>query len=247
LLIAKCYEICCDKQAQFVFGICNLHLPRLYEQMGFHRYTRNYFYPNYGLQIPIVLLTDDIEHFRKVRSPFFRLARKRESLNTQAVEWFHSTITQNSYTINSQLIKEEELWSFLCTRLNCLPNEAITILRELAIPDAKKILHCCSTVVQCDAGDIITNQGDISYSYNILISGKLKSETFYRPVREYTFPGQCFGANGLTEHKINTEDIVASESSEILVFSGFAYQKFFYSYPEIAHKVVRSIVKLRSN
>lgn len=247
LLIAKCYDLFCSNQAQFAFAGCNFYLLRLYEQMGFHRYIKNFVYPGYGLLAPIVLVVNDIQHLRAVRSPFFRIARKRGAVNTQAVEWFHTKFTKQSSIINSQIITEEELWSALCKILACSPTEAITVLRKLSVTEAKKFLHCCGIYVQCDPGDIITNQGDVSYSLNILISGRLKSLTFHRPVKEYTLPGQHFGANGLTERTKHTEDIVAIDSAEILVLSGMAFQKFFHSYPDIAHKIVQSMISLTRN
>jgi len=247
LLIAKCYELFCSNQVQFAFAGCNFHLLRLYEQMGFHRYSKNFVYPGYGLLAPIVLAVNDIQHLRMVRSPFFRTARKREAVDTQAVERFHAKFTKYSPMINSQIVTEEELWSILCKCLACPPTEAITVLRQLSVIEAKKFLHCCGIYVQCNPGDIITNQGDISYSFNILISGMLKSLTFHRPVKEYTLPGQHFGANGLTGHTKHTEDIVAIDSVEILVLSGIAFQKFFHSHPDIAHKIVQIMISLTRN
>ena len=244
LLMAKCYEICCNKNVQFSFGACNFHLLHLYEQMGCHRYYKNFLYPGYGPLVPIVLLIDDIQHFRKVRSPLYRIARKRAALNTKAVEWFDTMFTNNSPSINSQIIKEEELWSILCKRLNCLPTKAITILHGLSEAAAKKFLHNCGIIVQCYPEDLITVQGDVSYSYNILLSGRLKSLTFQRPIKEYITPGQHFGANGLTEHNKHTEDIAAISSAEILVLSGICFQKFHHSHPDIAHKIVQNSISL---
>ncbi len=244
LLMAKCYELSLHNQAQFVYCACNFHLLRLYEQMGFHRYSKNFVYPGYGLLTPIIFVLNDIQHLRTIRSPLFRLARKRENVDTQAVEWFYEKFIRNSPKINSQLVTEEELWSILCKGLK-QPTKAIHILRELSEAEAKKFLHSCGSLVQCDTGDIITTQGDISYSYNILLSGKLKSLTFHHPIKEYTSPGQHFGANGLTEHNKHTEDIAAINPVEILVLSGMAFPRFFHSHPDIAHKIVRALSNLR--
>ena len=244
LLMAKCYEICCYEQVQFLFGICNFHLLPLYEQLGCRRYYKNFFDPGLGLLFPIVMLIDDVQHFRKVRSPLFRIARKRLSLNTKSDEWFNTVFTNNS-SFNSQIVTEEELWSILCKRLHCLPTETMTLLYNLSETEAKKFLHNCGIVVQCDVGDMITFQGDISYTYNILISGRLKSLTFQCPIKEYITPGQHFGANGLTEHNKHTEDITATSFAEILVLSGTAFQKFYRFQPEIAHKIVQGILSTK--
>ncbi|GBG56960.1 hypothetical protein SPFL3102_02301 [Sporomusaceae bacterium FL31] len=244
LLLAKCYELCCLHDVQFMFGICNLHLIRLYEKLGTQRYCKNTFLPDYGLLTPIVLLIDDIQHLHTIRSPLYRVARRRDTVNTQSAEWFHTNFIKPSPIINSQFITEEELWSMLCERLAAPPTEAIRILNNLSIIEAKKFLHSCSSYVPCDAGNLITTQGDISYSYNVLLSGQLKSLTFLNPVKEYHIRGCHFGANGLTEHTKHTEDITAIDSSEILALSGISFQKFSYSHPEIAHKIVQNIINL---
>lgn len=241
LLIAKCYEFSCSNGIEFGFSACNPHLLRLYEQIGWHRYSKNFFDPGYGLLIPIVMLGADIEHFRTIRSPLFRIARKRKDVNTEELEWFYEKYIRNYLMINSQLITEEGLWSILCKNLNCPPTESITLLRELTEAEAKKFLHSCGSLISCDTGDIITTQGDISYSYNVLISGKLKSLTFHHPITEYTLPGQHFGVNGLTEHNKNIESIVAVTSTHILVLSGMAFPRFFHSQPDIAHKVIQTM------
>ncbi|MBP2636955.1 MAG: cyclic nucleotide-binding protein [Firmicutes bacterium] len=246
LLMAKAYEICCHNHIQFIFGISHFHLLSLYEQIGCRRYYKNFFLPNNGLAVPIVLLTDDVEYLRKVRSPIFRIARKRKHLNTPACKWFESTFTNKSDIVNSQLVNPEELWSILCKQLQSPPTAVIPLLHELSDAEAKKFLHSCGIFVQCNPGDLITFQGDISYSYNILISGKLKSLTFIRPTKEYTTPGQTFGANGLTEHNKHTEDIAAIGVAELLVLSGLSFQKFTRTHPDIAHKIIQTTLKLTS-
>lgn len=245
LLMAKCYELSLYDQVQFVYCACNFHLLRLYEQMGFHRYSKNFVYPGYGLLTSIVFVLNDIQHLRTIRSPLYRIARKRKEVDTQSVEWFYEEFTKYSAVLNSQIVTEEELWSILCKFLNHPPTKAIHILRDLSEAEAKKFLHSCGSLVQCYTGDIITTQGDISYSFNILLSGKLKSLTFHHPIKEYASPGQHFGVNGLTEHNKHTEDIAAVNAVEILVLSGMAFPRFFHSHPDIAHKIVRALSNLR--
>lgn len=245
LLMAKSYEIFHSNKVDFVFAYCNLYLLRLYEQMGFYRNGKNFVLPGYGLYAPIVLLINDLAHLRKVRSPFYRMARKKEVSNSGVIEWFHKEFTSYSSTINSQLVSEEEVWDIICGRLNAQPTEAIPLLQTLSVTEAKKFLHYCGVFVQCEAGDLISIQGEVAYSYDILLSGKLKSLTFQRPVKEYKRPGQHFGANGLTGHNKHFEDIAAVDSVEILVLSGMAFQKICHAYPEIAHKIVQSSLKER--
>lgn len=247
LIMSKVYEFYSKKGVQFAFGACNLYLLHFYEKMGYHRYGKNFTDFGYGLLSPIIMLTNDLKHFRKIRSPFFRIARNKAKINSQEIEWFHENFTKKLNLVNSQLVTAEELWSILCERLHGLPTEVIEILQDLSIEEAKLFLHSCSSIVQCAPEEIITVQGDVSYSYNILLSGRLKSLTFINPIKEYKIPGQYFGANGLTEHNKHTEDIVTTTQSEILVLTGFAFPKFSNANLDIAHKIVKKIITMSRN
>jgi predicted GNAT family N-acyltransferase len=244
LLIEKCYELCCANKVDFMFGICNFHLLRMYEKMGTRRYSGNYFLPGYGLQIPLVLLINDIEHLRGVHSPLWRAARKRDGLDGKDVEWFHSHFTNRAAIMNSQLVTEEEVWAAVSERLACLPTKAIAMLEGLTVSEAKKFLHMCASYVHCSTGEVITIQGDVSYTYNILLAGKLRALNLLNPVKEYVIPGQAFAANGLTASNKHTEDIVVVDDAEIAVLSGAAFLKFQHCYPEIGHKIVKNMLQL---
>jgi predicted GNAT family N-acyltransferase len=244
LIMTKCYEICYNEHVHFMFGACNFHLLRLYEQIGFHRYGKNFVYPGYGLLTPIVLALNDIQHFREVRSPYVRIVRKITDLETNSVEWFRKAFLEHSTVINSRQITEDYLWNILSKKLNCLPLEAMTVLNNLSQSEAKKFLHSCASHVICEPGDVIIHQGDISYAYNILLSGTLKSSTFINPIKEYAVPGMAFGANGLTEHNKDYEEIAAISQAEILVLTGSAFQRFYHTNPETAHKIVQNIRSL---
>lgn len=241
LLAAESYRFYCKQQIQFSFGVCNFHLLRLYEQFGFRRFGENFVDDGYGLLAPYVLLVDDIEHLRAVRSPFFRLARKRKSLDNQATKWFHQKFMKNSNIMNSQLVSQEDLWRFLYSHFGTSPVQTVTILQRLSDVDAIRFMQCCGVVVQCQTGDHITFQGDTSYALNILISGQLESFNFMGSSAHVILPGHEIGANGLVNHPVHTEDIFAAVDSEILVLSSLAFPKFRHSYPDIANKIIQNM------
>ena len=247
LMLVKLYEFHFKTGVQFSFTGCSLHLIRFYEKMGFHRYSKNFTDFGYGLLSPVVVLVDDVKHFGSIRSPLFRIVRKKATINSKDVEWLHEKLTKKLNIVNSQLVTADELWSILCERLHGLPTEVIEILQELSIEEAKLFLHACSSIVQCAPGETITVQGDVSYSHNILLSGSLKSLTFIKPIREYKIPGQYFGANGLTEHHKHLEEIVTTTQSEILVLTGFDFPKFSKANLDIAHKIIKKMITMTRN
>ena len=209
-----------------------------------HRYYKNFELPGYGLQAPIIFLVNDIAHLRTIRSPFYRLARRQGMLDSRSVKWFHEKFTAYSRFVNSETVTEAELWSLLSSHLSCSPNEAIALLNELTSIETKKFLHCCASLIPFEPGNRLTHQGDVSYAYNILVSGRIRSQTFLRPAKEYGRSGQHFGANGLTGHQCH-RDLDAVESGEMLILSGLAFQRFYHTHPEIAHKITRRMLALQ--
>ncbi|SDD46834.1 GNAT family N-acyltransferase [Sporomusa acidovorans] len=240
LLIAKGYELYCEHRVQFSFGGCNMYLLRLYEEVGVRRFGRSFADPGYGLITPIVWLVDDIEYMKKLHSPFYRLARKRQGLNKQVVDWFFKEFPEAINVINSRLITEEELWKVLSARLGNSPEKVMPILQGLSETEAMRFLHECGLVAQCYAGDRITTSGDPSNELNILLSGELQI-TNAGPSANRIHPGQHFGAVGLVDHTIHTQDIMATTMTDILVLSRICFPKFQRRYPAIAHQVLNNL------
>ncbi|MBP2631639.1 MAG: cyclic nucleotide-binding protein [Firmicutes bacterium] len=246
LLAAESYELYCKHNVQFSFGVCNFHLLRLYEQFGFRRFGRNFIDDGYGLLAPYVLLVDDIAHLRAVRSPFFRAARKRDSLNKDALSWFSSEFSETGVIINSQLVSPEELWALLSTRFDSSPNQALAILHGLSDIEALLFLHCCGVIVQCFAGDQLAFKGDTNYALNLLISGRLQQSNSLPTDAPAIAIGQSIGVNGLVNHPTHTENIFAITDAEILVLSSLAFPKFRHLHSDIANKIMQNMANIEA-
>ncbi len=243
LVIAKAYELYCEHRVQFSFGGCNMYLLRLYEEVGLRRFGGSFADPGYGLITPIVWLVDDIEHMKKLHSPFYRVARKRQGVNRQVVDWFFNEFPEANNVINSRLITEEDFWRALSARLGNSPDKIMPILHGLSETEAMKFLHECGLVAQCQAGDYITTSGDPSNELNILLSGELQISNT-GPDANRIHPGQHFGAIGLVDHTTNSQDIIATTITDILVLSRICFPKFCHRYPAIANQVLDNLSQM---
>lgn len=239
LLAERSYELYCDKKVQFSFGDCNFHLIPFHEHYGYRRYIRNWANTDYGLQMPFVLLVDDIDHLRAVDSPLFHIASQRRESNNQVIDWFRSEFPEAASVINSRLVSEEELWACLNQRLGRSPNKAIPVLQGLSETEAKKFLHLCGVIIRCYAGDPIVTCGDSCNELNILLSGKIQSSSINTILQ-----GQHFGEIGLMNRTKHILNITAVTDVEILVLSHHSFQKLRRSCPEIANKVLRNLRNL---
>ena len=77
----------CCRNTQFNFMHCAPRLVRLFERMGFRQFTRRFRDPEIGSQVPLVLVLEDVEHLRAMRSPFFDHAVKRSN-GSYTTNWF---------------------------------------------------------------------------------------------------------------------------------------------------------------
>ncbi|BBB92679.1 MAG TPA: cyclic nucleotide-binding domain-containing protein [Methylomusa anaerophila] len=242
LLMAEGYKLCCDYQIQFSFVNCNFHLIPLHEHYGSRRIDKNIIDPNIGPMASLVMLVDDVQHLQTVRSPFFRIARKRTSLKQEVVNWFNSEFAcEIRTTVNSQLIAVDELWSIICHYLGDMPHHIIPILEELSILEAKLFLHCCGSIVHCHTGDFITAGGNASQELNVLLSGKVEKVESYSAERISL--GQHFGESGLVKRTIHSSSYIAIDDSDILVLSFHYFSNFRKRHPNIARKILNNLHK----
>lgn len=244
LMMGACYDIFIKENVQFGFGACSFHLIRFYEQMGFHRYSDNFMDGGYGTLCPIVMLADDVGHFRALRSPLYRLARRKQTTDDTTRQWFYRDIFKPALYLNSQTTTAAELWSTITDKLSGDPLEKIPLIRGLSTDEAKFFLHACACIVTAQTGERITQLGDESYALYLLLSGSLRSLTFVNPTLSYRLPGSHFGANGLTEHNKHQDSIMTQCACEILVLTGLAFQKLRITQPELAHKIIRNVQSL---
>ncbi len=232
LLPSRGYELECSQGVEFSFGLCNLYLLRLYEQFGFQRFGGHIEDAEFGLLSPFVLLVNDIAHLKAVRSPYYRLARKRAA-DTGSKDWFYREFTENSDIINSQLITDEGLWEYLTGRLEDRPEQIMTLLRGLSAREGQKLVGACGVVVRCPAGETIVRQGSSSYDVNVVLAGQVQARD-----GSVVYPGESFGTNGLLVHPRQGREITAKTDAEILVLSSLSFAKFAHNDPATAHRVI---------
>lgn len=246
LLMVKGYEIYCQYGVKFSFGVCNFHLLRLYEQLGYRRYGGTFVADGYdGVLSSIVMLIDDVDHLRAVRSPFYRPARKRGLAGDGGVsEWFGREFPEQAGIINSQLVGEDELWDIVSKQLKKAPNEAMPLLRGLSSAEARRFLHECGLIMPCRPGDYLARQGFTSHTLKVLLSGRVRTLGTAGAGGKIVRPGQCFSTAGLIEQPRYTEDAYAVTSAEVLVLSRLGFQRFQHSHPDVAAKISRNIDRL---
>jgi len=154
---SKAYEVWRKHNVQYTFGGCNPYLIPLYEQLGFQRFAANFTDPGYGMLTPLVLIIEGVDHFRAVRSPFYRIARRWANDPIPSIKFLDAFPSVQSF-INTQLITKEALWDTVTLILGNSPLRGIHLLNGLTREESSILLHL-GAIFPCAPGDQIYGHG----------------------------------------------------------------------------------------
>lgn len=76
LLANECFQIGKRNHVKYTFIDCYPKLINYFKKLGFRSYRDNIHHPEYGDVIPLVLYNEDIDHLKRVNSPFLKLHNK---------------------------------------------------------------------------------------------------------------------------------------------------------------------------
>lgn len=240
LISSKAYEVWREHNVHYTFGGCNPYLIPLYEQLGFQRFTANFTDPGYGMLVPLVLVIEDINHFRAVRSPFYRIARRWTNDPMPAIKFFDAFPSVQSF-VNTQLITKEALWNSVTLLLGRSPLKGLPLLRGLSEDAAAALLHL-SAVFPCTTGDQIYGCEEKSSEIYVLLAGALLSE---KPEKVRIIrPGDAFGNLASPISQPVNETVTTLTDANILVISWQALERFAQKHPDAAIQVRQNLEAL---
>lgn len=215
-IVAEAYRQGRDRQLQFDFVHCAPWLVSFYENLGYRRYTNHFIDEDTGFQVPMVLVLEDIEHLRAVRSPFYRLARNQEN-HPFTSQWLNDRFPQHLNFFNSCAQSTETVWNFWQTQLQ--PAVANSPLFEEMSDETLRQLLKGSTVHPVQKGESILRMGDIGNALFLVLDGaievnRLTGTSFVSTQLE---PGQTFGEAALFTALPSPEQATAQTDSSLLV------------------------------
>ncbi|VBB05903.1 acyl-coa n-acyltransferase [Lucifera butyrica] len=236
LILAEAYRLLREQNASICFTGGNPYLVPLYERVGFRQFTRNFTDPGYGLLVPLVLLLEDTDHMKAVRSPLYRHARKYFNDLTTA-QAFGKGFPEAGQVFNTQLVTAESLWEYVEDQLSRSPL-AIPVFRHLDGKSAMELLRA-GAIFSCSPGDCIVYEGGVCNDFYLLLAGSLTSQS--KPAARLLRPGDHFGGLMLPGGSRQTEAVSAITGVELFVLPRQAFERYQHLYPEAAAVFVRNL------
>jgi predicted GNAT family N-acyltransferase len=233
LIVAEVYRLGREQGVQFDFSHASPWLVPFYENLGFRRYTSNFLDEDAGLQIPMVMLLEDVDHLRSVHSPFYRLARRMTNQST-AKDWFVQAFPQQQEFFNPYQHSLEEVWEFWLKKRRSHPDQRVALFQDLTEENLKRLLrHGAFHPVK--AGEAILRLGDISNSVFVVLSGAVQRSSLTHtatPATHTLGPYQIFGESALFTELPSPEQVMAISDTELLVLPRQAMMRVMKTMPE---------------
>lgn len=231
-IVTEIYKIARDHGTQFDFSHASPWLVPFYENLGYRRYMDNFLDQDAGLQVPMVLLLEDIEHLRAVRSPFYRSARKLTNQNLTR-EWFTQAFPNHIAFFNTCQHSIDEVWEFWLNQLQQSPNRDVPLFQNLTEDNIKKLLKL-GAFHSVKAGESILQLGDVTNSIFLVLSGVVQRSTLTSSACTLTTltPYQVFGEATLFTQYPSAERVVALTDTDLLILPKQAILRAMHTIPE---------------
>lgn len=241
LLATTAYRLARDRNSRFNFIDTKPHLVRLYQQMGYRLYRDNIHHPDFGDSIPMVIVTDDMEYFRDIRSPFVRYAKHYEN-PPEAADYFKEHFPHYAAIRPLFSMPAGMLWERFTEDLNKSPRDVLTFLKGFNEDESQEFLRQVDLVEYAE-GDVVFREGAESNGMFCILSGSVEilAEAIGGGPIAILNQGETFGEMGFVARSPRSATVVVRRPSRLLVLSEHEFRKIVSSRPALAVKFITNL------
>jgi predicted GNAT family N-acyltransferase len=227
-IVLDAYRCLRQQQMQFVFLHAAPWLLPFYRNLGYRCYARHFLDPDVGLQIPQVLVLEDLKRLQAVRSPLYRVGRQLPS-SPLAADWFQQFCDQDqcdsrdAKTVTPS--KAEAELSTLFPGLNAETQQQLlqsTILYSIA------------------AGEPIVRIGDVVNALYMIVAGQVSYSHPQTQTNSVLTAQQTFGETNLFNQTPSLEQATALTDTTLLILPYSALAKLIKTIPELMCRILLS-------
>lgn len=244
-LLAFAYEYGVRQGARLDFCHCQPSLVQVYQHLGYRRYKENFVDPDTGYRVPMVLLGQDIEHLKLIRSPFVRVLRRLGDIRdeSESAAWLCRNFPQLCQEASRWLLDEESYVEYLAQKLMPMRHHEVPLLANLTEKERKTVLKE-ATLIHAKSGDHIIRAGDHDDEMYLLLNGNVEVRHHSSKLLLAIFEtGQVFGELGFVSRFVNhlspvrSADVVAVNDCEILVITQTFVRRLLRKDPVLTAKL----------
>lgn len=239
VLLGATYKLARQQGIRFDFCHCAPSFVGLYEHLGYRRYADNFVDRTAGYQVPLVLLSEDVDHLKQSGSPFYKLALQYKNTAKTTV-WFSREFPEAASGSSGARMSDEDFWKMLTQKLQQIPLVSIPLLKGLEYDQAKRFLNV-GTVLKIKAGDAIVRRGDIGNEMFVVLAGAVEVRGDFgngEVVLANLGQGDVFGELAFLTEQPRTANVVAVSDTEVMVLTQKFFEQVMDKLPAITSKVL---------
>ena len=233
-----------ERRIQLVFGDCEPHLLNTYQALGFRTYTaRNVNSPETGYLIPLVIVSEDIDHMRRIGSPLAAVLRDfgagaRVPANIDA-------LLAGGAAVQSQGLADPAQY---LAGVKAAAREANALESGLFRGMSEDEIAVClekSVTIACQPGDRVIKRGNVAKNMGMVLSGGFEVRDTTKDgdtVVAEIGPGEVFGEIAFFLKLPRTMDVIAiGEGTRIVCFNDRTIRTLIESHSETAATLLYNI------
>ena len=238
-LLARTAEFCLDKSVALVFADCQPFLLDLYLQLGFRSFTEPENDPAVGISVPLVMVCEDFEYLRDIRSPLVHLAKGREvasDIPERVAPLLRPTV---------QVVEEDdaERWARAFGFLSAARTRNVSIFEGMCEQEIGDVIGD-SQVITCEAGSQIIEEGVSDDTLYIVLAGRVSLRVDDRPAAEVTRGGVVDELAYLLGTRRSVDAVAIEDDVKILCLNETTLGKLLGSNADIAAKFYRNLARV---
>lgn len=233
-----------EHRIQLIFGDCEPHLLNLYLGMGFRTYAaRNVNSPETGYLIPLVMVPEDLNYMRQIKSPLLNALRDFGG-DTRVPDCLSELLGTGGAVLSQTLAPHEVYLGEIESAIHLVENP--THLFDGLSEEEQQRCLTKSNMIRCSAGDHLIKKGNVAKNMYIVLSGALEVRADDRVVNVCS-SGDIVGEMAfLLESPRSADVFVATDDTCVLSLSESNLKTLIAEEPTLAAKLLLNVSKLLS-
>ncbi len=232
-----------EHRIQLIVGRCAPQLLNLYTGLGFRSYSmENINSPEAGYLIPLMLLAEDVDYLREIRSPLAEVLQDFGN-DARVPPGVLDIIGGQSAVRSERLSADEDYWRELQTADALSGDTGLNLFEGLADTEIQTVIKN-SHLIECRAGDRVLKKRDVAQNMYVVLSGSLEVRDRDQYIATL-MRGDVIGEIAFLLSTPRTADVVAMlDGTQLLSLSESTLRSLIDAHPELAARLMLNLSKL---
>ena len=231
-----------DHEIEAVFLDCEPHHLNSYLKLGFRPFTETYTYPGIGLVVPMVLITGDYEHLKRVGSPFSMLTREEDLSHCLHTAELLKKIDHTSNIVSQTTSQQGDFLKQIYADTKLLSNTKPKIFDSLEDDELKRVIEK-SHIIECSLGDHIIEKNNAAKTIFVLLSGIVEVRRD-KQLQAIIAPGEIIGEIAYFLKIPRSASIIAATNDvRVLSLDEPSMSRLLKYESELANKILLNICR----